>query len=235
MVEALIRLVGCTSLFDNCLLSMRISGFCGKGKTRSMGLRQGCPLSATLFGLFIDGLHHCLEAMAPAAGVQVKHMRLRELVYADDICMIASSPEQLHALIDAFKLVFLLCYHAHGDRRPKDKSDGCLSGACTSYGVLMQYCNGNAVKQVATFKYLGLHFHQSGAVVHLIDPIKSGGSWAAVQRRHSLLQCGKSVNLQLHLKKAVLVPVIQFGCQMWGMHSPRVAAADHARLALQCL
>ncbi len=139
MVEALIRLVGCTSLFDNCLLSMRISGFCGKGKTRSMGLRQGCPLSATLFGLFIDGLHHCLEAMAPAAGVQVKHMRLRELVYADDICMIASSPEQLHALIDAFKLVFLLCYHAHGDRRPKDKSDGCLSGACTSYGVLMQW------------------------------------------------------------------------------------------------
>jgi len=96
-------------------------------------------------------------------------------------------------------------------------------------------CNGNAVKQVATFKYLGLHFHQSGAVVHLIDPIKSGGSWAAVQRRHSLLQCGKSVNLQLHLKKAVLVHVIQFGCQMWGMHSPRVAAADHARLALHCL
>ena len=35
------------------------------------------------------------------AGIQIQHMRLRELVYVDDICLIASSPEQLQALIDA--------------------------------------------------------------------------------------------------------------------------------------
>ena len=56
------------SLYDNCLLSMRVSGCAGEGKTPSMGLRQGCPLGATLFGLFIDGLHHYLETVAPAAG-----------------------------------------------------------------------------------------------------------------------------------------------------------------------
>ncbi len=86
-------------------------------------------------------------------------------------------------------------------------------------------------------KYLGLHFHQSGAVVHLISPIKSkaGGSWAAVQRRHSLLRCGRTINLYLHLLQAVLVPVLQYGCQVWGMHNPRVAAANRARLDLQRL
>ena len=51
----------------------------------------------------------------------------------------------------------------------------------------------------------------SGALEHLTNPIKSraGGSWAAVQRRHSLLQCGNTVILQLHLLQAVLVPVLQ--------------------------
>ncbi len=81
------------SLYDNCLLFMRVSGYTGEGRTPSMGLRQGCPLSATVFGLFIDGLHHYLEAMAPAAGIQIQRLRLRELVYADDICLMASSPE----------------------------------------------------------------------------------------------------------------------------------------------
>ena len=56
--------------------------------------------------------------------------------------------------------------------------------------------NGNSVEQVAAFKYFGLHFHQSGSIAHLVTPVQSraGGSWAAVQRRHSLLQCGNTIN-----------------------------------------
>ncbi|KAL3142317.1 hypothetical protein ABBQ38_002658 [Trebouxia sp. C0009 RCD-2024] len=42
-----------------------------------------------------------LETAAPRVGVQIQHMRLKELVYADDTCLMASSPEQLQALIDA--------------------------------------------------------------------------------------------------------------------------------------
>ncbi len=77
-------------------------------------------------------------------------------------------------------------------------------------------CNGNPIEQVTPFKYLGLHFHQSGAVAHLVTPIKSkaGGFWAAVQRRHSLLRCGNTINLHLHLLQAVLVSVLLYGCQV---------------------
>ena len=66
-------------------------------------------------------------------------------------------------------------------------------------------CNGLPVEKVDSFRYLGLHFHKSGDVVHLIEPIKhkAAGSWAAVQRRHSLLQCGSTVNIHLQLLQSI--------------------------------
>ena len=76
------------SLYTNYLLYVRLDGMHGQGQTPSMGLRQGCPLSATLFGFFIHGLHHYyiyLESVVPVAGVTVGGMQLRELVDADDV------------------------------------------------------------------------------------------------------------------------------------------------------
>ena len=34
-------------------------------------------------------------------------------------------------------------------------------------------CNGLPVEHVDTFKYLGLHFHTSGGISHLIAPLKA--------------------------------------------------------------
>ncbi|KAL3163267.1 hypothetical protein ABBQ32_009663 [Trebouxia sp. C0010 RCD-2024] len=97
----------------------------------------------------------------------------------------ASSPEQLQALIDA---VAAYCATLHMEINvPNTKvivvSDGSLA-------PVLFTCNGNPVEQVVIFKYPGLQFHQSGAISHLIQPIKAraGGSWATVRRRHSLLQ-----------------------------------------------
>ena len=195
-----------------------------------MGLRQGCPLSATLFGLFIDGSHRYLETAVPTAGIRILQLRLRELVYADDICLLTSSLEQLQALIDALAAY---CATLHMEISVPKTKVMVVSAAPTPSQAFT--CNGNPIEQVVTFKYLGLHFHQSGSLAHLITPIKSraGGSWAAVQRRHSLLQCGNTVKLHLHLLQAILVPAMQYGCQIWGMHSPRVAMANAARSRLQ--
>ena len=89
------------SLYDGSALSMRVNGQCGHSPSPSIGLRQGCPLSATLFGIFIAGLQYHLQTTDPAAGVQIQHLRLTDFVYADDICPLAGSPQYLQALIDA--------------------------------------------------------------------------------------------------------------------------------------
>ena len=54
------------------------------------GVRQGCPLSPTLFGIFFDGLHSHLDSTAPHAGVQLGSGRwVPSLVYADDVVLLS--------------------------------------------------------------------------------------------------------------------------------------------------
>ena len=167
------------SMYDGCLLSMRVNGVTGDSQPPSTGLRQGCPPGATLFGLFIDGLDHYLETVVPTAGIQILQMRLRELVYADDICLLASSPEQLQALINVLAAYCATLQMETIISVPKTKV---MVVSTVPAPVVTFTCNGNPVEQVATFKYLGLRFHQSGSIAHLVMPIKSkaGGSWAAV-------------------------------------------------------
>ncbi len=66
-----------------------------------MGVRQGCPLSPTLFGIFFDGLHDFLLAWAPAVGVQLRSGRwVSSLVYADDVVLLSWTSDGLQHLID---------------------------------------------------------------------------------------------------------------------------------------
>jgi len=224
------------SLYDGSLLSMRVNGQCGHSQGPAIGLRQGCPLSATLFGIFIDGLHHHLQTTAPAAGVQIRHLRLTDLVYADDICLLAGSPQHLQALIDALVGYCATLHMEISVAKTKVMVVSRSLARSPSPAAVVFTCNGLLVEHVDTFKYLGLHFHTSGDISHLITPLKAkaAGSWAVVQQRHSQLQCGSTVNLKLFLLQGILVPSLHYGCELWGMHTPR-GAAQRARVALQSI
>lgn len=110
--------------------------------------------------------------------IQMQHMRLKELVYADDMCLMASSPEQLQALIDALAAY---CATLHTELISVPKTKAMVISDAPMAPVLFTR-NGNPVEQVATFKYLGLHFHQSGAISRLIKPIKACWMWTVLSQ-----------------------------------------------------
>jgi hypothetical protein len=90
------------SLYDNSQLCVKVQGRSGQSVPSQTGLKQGCPLSPTLFGLFADGLHRFLAARCPDNGpVLSDGRRVPDLGYADDFVLMAESPQALQALIDA--------------------------------------------------------------------------------------------------------------------------------------
>jgi hypothetical protein len=66
-----------------------------------MGVKQGCPLSPKLFGLYVIGLQkHILETAgidAPELGGILAPL----LLYANDLILMSTSPEELQLQLDA--------------------------------------------------------------------------------------------------------------------------------------
>ena len=111
------------SMYKDSGLTIKINGRSGKTVLSQTGVKQGCPLSPTLFGLDIDGMHRFLMASGPvdvpvlSSGVQVTG-----LAYADDVALMAESPQGLQRLID---LVCEFCvFMGMGSECGQDQSHG---------------------------------------------------------------------------------------------------------------
>ena len=90
------------SLYASGTLSMKVGGAAGPSLFQQNGVRQGCPLSPTLFGILFDGLHGHLDCSLPHAGLLLGSGRwVSALVYADDVVLLSWTAAGLQDLLDS--------------------------------------------------------------------------------------------------------------------------------------
>ena len=90
------------SLYRDIRLSVLVDGIPARAVPVKQGVRQGCPLSPVLFAIFVEELASQLRQIG---GVELAGRFLHCLLYADDIVLVADSPEKLQDMInvvDAF-------------------------------------------------------------------------------------------------------------------------------------
>ena len=137
---------------------MRVNGVDSEPFDVEKGVPQGDPLSPLLFNLFLESLSRLLEADPHLRSISALGVTLRKLLYADDVVVLADSPEQLqHAL----SLIHDWC-EAWGMEvsvgQGKTEAITFASGLSDDEAVSTHAplrCGGARVDWVAEYRYLG--------------------------------------------------------------------------------
>ena len=200
------------SLYSSGTLSMKVAGTVGQPRLQQMGVRQGCPLSPTLFGLFFDGLHDHMHSCASTAGIQLRSGKwVSSLVYADDAVLLSWSASGLQLLLDGMNHFCLGLGLVISPTKTEVVFNGL--GTTSTWQVGAQ-----VLPQSASFKYLGLIFHESGTMSYALQRLAHNAVGACAQLRVKFrgLLCQKSFSMMRRLFDALVLPTVSYDSEVWG-------------------
>lgn len=83
-----------------------VNGALGKRFPVTRSVRQGCPMSPTLFSLYLEPLCRAIVASETIKGMTLAHEEVKLLAFADDVALICRNVEQV---TEAFALVQRFC------------------------------------------------------------------------------------------------------------------------------
>jgi len=173
------------------------------------GVRQGCLLSPILFALFIDDLPAALEG-----GVFLGHTKVKALLYADDLVLVADSPIALQRNIN-----FLAEYLNHWNlvlNRNKSKIVVFRSGGKLSKAEAWRY-NGCPIEVISNYKYLGVQFNSRLSFVPHLEAKVSVAKYSLNSQWSSfMLQGCVPLVAKYRVFNSISRVVVGYGAQVWG-------------------
>lgn len=205
-------------MYAHVTMQVRMNGQVGIPFASEMGVKQGDPLSPLLFGLFIDRIEAFMRAKCPAIGVDMAGMIVQVLLYADDLVIMAESPAALQQLLACLSTFCHVCGMTvnvrksevvvfnvqHATRLQRSMAAGINFGGQAL--VLSEY-----------FIYLGMLFPEGSSVadglVRNLDKAKKA-AYVMFKRCYSMNM--HNVHMLCHLFDALVVPIVSYGCELWG-------------------
>jgi len=181
----------------------------------TVGLPQGAVLSPLLYALFINGLAETLKERH--LGVWVSDRQVGILLYADDVVLVANSPEQLQLMLDCAS-DYAAQWQFRFNTKP-GKSDVVVAPNGSVAGDPQFTLSGAALHVSNEYKYLGVEMGKSGQ-----------GCWKSYLHRarrkalaasNQLAYCVSGsrplcLSTSVHLFKTLVWPVLEYGDAMWG-------------------
>ena len=214
------------ALYADVSLCVRAADGYSASFKSTQGVKQGCPLSPTMFGFYLDDLPASITTNT-AASSSLPRMHdgypVPPLLYADDLVLLATTAAGMQAQLDALNTYSaswgltvntnktkLVVFDA-GRRRQPDAATAAFT------------CGGTPIELVPEFRYLGIQFHASAAFCHAAGAriTAARGALGAMRRRCAELGA-TTAHLQIRMFDCMVNPVLNYSAEVW---APQLVAA----------
>ena len=170
------------------------------------GVHQGCTLSPCLFNLYAEYIMRNAGLEETRAGIKIAGRNINNLIYADDTTLMAESEEELKSLLmkveeENEKVCLKLNIQ---------KTKTMASGHITSWQI-----DGETVETVADFIFWCSKVTADGDCSHEIKRCLLLGRKVMTNRDSILKSRDIILPTKVHLVKAMVFPVVMYGCESW--------------------
>ena len=180
------------------------------------GVRQGCILSPCLFNLHAEYIMQNARLDEAQAGINITERNINNLRYADDTTLMAESEEELKSLLLKMKEES----EKAGLKLNIQKMKIMASSPITPWQI-----DGETLETMADFILGGSKITTDGDCSHEIKRCLLLGRKAIANLDSILKSRDITLPTKVHLVKAMVFPVVMYGCESW-----TIKKAEHRRI-----
>ena len=190
----------------------------------NIGVRQGENLSPFLFALYLNDLQNflcnenCNYLNFGVTEINV-YLKLLVLLYADDTVILADSALNLQLALNKLEdycTKWKLSVNI-------SKSKVCIfSKRKTKTDTLHFKYNDSIIEIVDHFQYLGVIFKYNGSFKLCIEKLFTQGQKAMFSVLQKCRKYDLPIDLQLDLFDKMVLPILTYGCEVWGLENMNV-------------
>ena len=200
------------ALYQDVQCAVRVNGTLTNWFGVSSGVKQGCVISPTLFGIYVNDLAEEIKALQCGIDLGDRHVSI--MLFADDIALISDTEEKLQQMLDCLKDWCTKWRMSLNMSKTKVVHYRHSSMEHSKYEFKFR---GETIEMNKKYKYLGLWLDEHLNMVETVKPLaaSAGRSLGCLMSKFHLVG-GMTHDVFTHLYDSMVAPVLNYGAGIWG-------------------